>query len=153
MYSSYNCSFCTLFFKEVYPKLNEEFIQNGKVKLVMRLMGNTGNLELENALKTAVCINKHGNYQHLHELILHDYQSIFTSEFQSIVDEFIGKDITFAECLLGGEADEYLKDNSNDFKNLGLKGTPTFIIGKKIYPGYRDYDSFKEILTNHLQAH
>ncbi len=101
-YFSYSCTFCKKFFTEVYQSLNDEFLVPGKAKLIIRLMGNTGNISLDNALKTAVCVNKHGNYEYLHELFLHDFGAVFTDDFQSMIDEFIERDIIFAECLLGG---------------------------------------------------
>ncbi|MDX9847228.1 MAG: DsbA family protein [Tenuifilaceae bacterium] len=149
-YFSYSCTFCKKFFTDVYHSLNDEFLVPGKAKLIIRLMGNTGNISLDNALKTAVCVNKHGNYEYLHELFLHDFGAVFTDEFQSMIDEFIEKDIVFAECLLGGDAEEYLAKNAKDFEMLKLRGTPTFIIGSTIYPGYRDFEAFKAIINNEI---
>lgn len=146
-YFSYSCTFCKKFFSDVYPSLNDEFLVPGKAKLILRLMGNTGNISLDNALKTAVCVSKHGNYEYLHELFLHDFGAVFTDEFQSMIDEFIDKDIVFAECVLGGDAEEYLTNNAKDFKLLELRGTPTFIIGNTIYPGFRDFEAFKAIIN------
>ena len=146
-YFSYSCTFCKKFFTDVYPSLNDEFLAPGKAKLILRLMGNTGNISLDNALKTAVCVSKHGNFEYLHELFLHDFGTVFTDEFQSMIDEFIEKDIVFAECLLGGDAEEYLANNAKDFILLELRGTPTFIIGNTIYPGFRDFEAFKAIIN------
>jgi protein-disulfide isomerase len=149
-YFSYSCTFCKKFFTDVFPSLNDEFLVPGKAKLILRLMGNTGNISLDNALKTAVCVSKHGNFEYLHELFLHDFGAVFTDEFQGMIDEFIEKDIVFAECLLGGDAEEYLANNAKDFEMLKLRGTPTFIIGNTIYPGYRDFEAFKAIINKEI---
>lgn len=149
-YYSYSCTFCKKFFTDVYQSLNDEFLVPGKAKLIIRLMGNTGNISLDNALKTAVCVNKHGNYEYLHELFLHDFGAVFTDDFQSMIDEFTERDIVFAECLLGGDAEDYLAKNAKDFEMLKLKGTPTFIIGNTIYPGYKDFEAFKVIIDKEI---
>ncbi len=150
LYFDYNCHYCKKFFTESFAQLNEEFIQPGRVKLILRLLASPRNLQIENALKSIVCVNNLGNSEYLHDLFLYNYSVIFTSDFQQIIDEFIEKDIYFAECFLGNEVLDYLQGNSKDFKTLKLKGTPTFIIGNKVYAGYRDYETFKQIITNHL---
>jgi protein-disulfide isomerase len=150
MYSSYSCSYCILFFTDVFPQFSEEYINTGKAKLIMRLALKTKDIDLTNSLKTAVCINKYGNFKYLHELLLNDNKIVYTEPFRKMVEEFIEKDNIIAECMLGGEAESYLNANLEDFEKLDLKGTPTFIIDNVVYSGYRDYSQFKKILDNHL---
>jgi protein-disulfide isomerase len=150
MYSSYSCSYCTLFFTDVFPELEKEYINSGEVKLILRLTVKSNNIDIQNAMKTAVCINKYGNYEYLHELLLNDSKVVVTHEFRDMVNSFIDKDIYVAECILGNEAEEYLNKNVQDYETLKLKGTPTFIIGNKIYTGYQDYEKFEQIITHHL---
>jgi protein-disulfide isomerase len=150
MYSSYSCTFCTKFFKEVYPDLKYEFFDAGKVKLIMRLTVKTNNIDLKNALKTVVCIHKFGYFNHLHNLLLENSKVVYTQDFRDMIDDFISRDIFVAECILGEEVEAYLLQNLNEFDMLGLKGTPTFIIDNKVYIGYRDYDQFKQILNDHI---
>lgn len=152
MYSNYSCNFCRQFFTEVYPQLQDEFINNSKVKLIMRLAVKTNNIDLLNSLKTAVCIAKHGNFSYLHQLLLADHMVVFSNEFRSMIDEFIDSDEIVAECILGGEAEAYLLQNLTDFNSYGFKGTPTFVIGKKVYSGYREYPDFKAIIEKHLNS-
>ncbi len=150
MYSNYGCTYCKSFFTDIYPSLKEEFIDTGKVKLIMRLSVKTSNLDIKNSLKAAVCVNKYGYFEYLHELLLTDYNVVYTSDFREMIDEFIDKDLLVAECILGSEAEEYLQQNLKDFEYLELKGTPSFIVDKTIYQGYRDFDEFKKIVKNHI---
>lgn len=150
MYSSYSCSYCNLFFTDGYPLLKEEFIDTGLVKLIMRLTVKTNNIDLLNSLKTAICIHKHGNFEPLHKLLLSNHKVVYSNEFRLMVDEFIDKDIFVAECILGDESEQYLKQNLEDFEAFGMKGTPTFIIGSKIYSGYKDYSEFKKIVNSQI---
>lgn len=150
MYSSYSCSYCTLFFTDVFPDIKKEYINSGEVKLILRLTVKSNNIDIQNAMKTAVCINKYGNYEYLHELLLNDSKVVVTHDFREMVNEFIDKDIYVAECILGNEAEEYLNQNVKDYETLKFKGTPTFIIGNKIYTGYQNFEEFEKIITHHL---
>ena len=151
MYANYSCSYCRLFFAEVYPQLQEDYIVNNRVKLIMRLAVKTSNIDLKNSLKTAVCVARYGNFHYLHQLLLADNMVIFSNDFRNMVDEFIDSDELVAECILGGEAEDYLFQNLEEFNIFGFKGTPTFVIDNKVYSGYREYDAFKMIIDNHLK--
>ncbi len=150
MYSSYSCSYCRRFFKTVFPKLKENFIDKNRVKLIMRLTSNTRNLKRKRSLKAAVCVNKYGNFEYLHKLMLHDPKVIFRDEFQQMINEFTERDPFVGECIDGTEAQEYLYGNFKEFSKLGLKGTPSFVIANVIYPGYREYSFFEKTVKKHL---
>ena len=77
---------------------------------------------------------------------------IYTEEFGKVIDELTEKDISVAECMYAGESENYLLQNFALFKMIGCTGTPTFIINKKIYKGYRDYTKFTTILEKELQV-
>ncbi len=146
MYGNYGCPYCRKFFQEVLPGLDEEFIKSGKVKIIMRLTLKTKNPELLNALKAAVCVNKYGNYEYLHQLVLSQSNIVFTADFQDMLNEFIDKDPQVAECMLAGESEAYLNRNLTEFEQLGLQGTPSFVIENSIFHGAKDYSTFKKIL-------
>ena len=150
LFSNYSCSFCRKFFAFVYPKLKEEYIDKGKVKLVVKPVDLTNNENVINSLKIAACINEYGKFDKLNKLLLFEPQVVYTKEFSDLIDEFIEKDEYVAECMLGGESDEYIVENILNFKALKLTGTPTFIINNKIYKGYSDYDNFKKLVEKEL---
>ncbi len=151
MYASYSCTFCRQFFTDVYPELKKEFIENNRVKLVMRLLENTNHPDALNAAKTAICINRYGYFDKLHELLLTNSRVIFTPEFRDMVNDFTARDNLVAECILGGQADDYILQIRNEFRKFGLSGTPTFIINRNVYPGYRSYQEFRKIILYQLE--
>lgn len=150
LYSSYNCSFCRNFFTKVFPELKTEYIDKGKVKLVVKLLDFSNSESVENSLKIAVCINKYGDFEKLNELLIAEPKVIYTNEFAEIIDEFIEKDEFVAECMLGNESDNYILKNKIDFKNSKLTGTPTFVINNRIYKGYIKYKDFKNVIEKEL---
>lgn len=151
MYSSYQCNFCRKIFNEVLPLLKTEFIDNKRIRFVVKPIELAPSKLSYNALKTVVCINKYGNIKKLHELLLLDPQVVYTREFEQVTEEFIEQDPFVAECMLNGEAENYLKTNDSIFLQLGLTGTPAFIINNKVYKGYHDYSEFSEIIEKELK--
>jgi hypothetical protein len=149
-YISYHCGYCRLFFTDVYPELEKEFIAPGKVRLVLKLVEHSNNTDRLNQVKTAVCINRYGYYGKLHELLVTNSSVIYTDEFRDMVNHFIDSDPLVAECILGTQSMDYILQIRNEFDKFGFTGTPTFVIGNKVYKGYMPYDQFKSIIIKTL---
>jgi len=152
MYSSYACSHCQNFFTEVYPQLLSNYMNNGKVNLAVRLVDFSSNQAVNDANKISVCISRYGNFQKLHELFIASYKIVSTPEFQAMVEEFTIADELVAECYFGGEAETYLTQVKNQFTELKLKGTPTFIIGNNAYSGFISFEQLSKVIDQHLSA-
>ncbi len=150
VYSRYSCVFCRKFFKETFPKINEEYIISGKVKLIVKLVDFSNNSNIRNSQKTVICINQHGDIEKLNELLLLEPSVIYSAEFNEVVDEFIEKDIFVAECMLDGVVDNYLINNVKEFKNNQLTGTPSIVINNKVYKGFKDFAFLKKIIEKEL---
>ena len=102
------------------------------------------------ALKTAVCINEYGNFEALHKLLTYDSRVVFSTDIKSMVNEFIDKDYMVGQCILCGDAEQYLNRNASIFDSLGFTGTPVFIINRNVYVGYRSLGDFKEMIDNEI---
>ncbi len=148
MYSHYTCKFCIKFFQEDFPKLKSDYIDNGKIRFVLKLIELNRNRDVLNSLQAAVCVNKYGSFDKFHELLLSDSRVVFTQEFKDLVNDFIFNNGDIAECMLNNNNYRYIYVNNNEFMQLGLKGAPTFIVNKHIYSGYRNYHDIVKIIRN-----
>lgn len=145
-YISYHCGYCRLFFTDVFPELEREFIAPGKVRLVLKVVEQSNDPNRLNGLKAAVCINRYGYYGKLHELLVTNSSVIYTDEFRDMVNHFIDSDPLVAECILGSESMDYILQIRSEFDKFGFTGTPTFVIGSKVFKGYIPYNQFKSII-------
>lgn len=149
-YISYHCGYCRLFFTEVYPELEREFIAPGKVRLVLKLLEHSNNPDRLNEVKTAVCINRYGYFGKLHELLVTNSSVVYTDEFRDMVNHFVDSDPLVAECILGNESMDYILQIRSEFDKFGFTGTPTFVIEDKVLRGYMPFEQFKPIIVKHL---
>lgn len=150
LYFRYDCSFCRKFYTEVYPDFKRDFLDSGKARLIMKLVDITHEEAVVNAMKTVVCINQHGNFSKLHQLLLTEPRIVYTQEFVNITDDFIVRDAFVAECMLGGDAANYLLANTLEFNQFKLTGTPTFVINQQVYKGFMPYPVFKKLIEKEL---
>ncbi|GEM_PF-5194412 len=145
-YIDYNCSHCKRFFYDTYPKLHEEYLQRNRLKLILRLVCNQTDQKTLEAYQSAICINKYGDYQKLHKLLLHNTEVIYSEQYQTLMDEIIWSNDDIAECLLSNNNTEILT-NIQSFKQLKTTGTPTFIINNKVLVGYKDFADLERIIN------
>ena len=155
-YASLTCPACAAFHSNVYPQLNKEYIETGKVKFIHReIYFDKAGLW---AALTARCSNVVNRYFGMLEL-LYSEQAIW-SRYESsdkIVDSLlkisVKSGIEKAKAISCLEDQEKALDLVNEFRIYvdkdAIESTPTFIINGKKYTN-RSYDELKKIIHKEL---
>ena len=155
-YASLTCPACAAFHSNVYPQLNKEYIETGKVKFIHReIYFDKAGLW---AALTARCSNVVNRYFGMLEL-LYSEQAIW-SRYESsdkIVDSLLKisakSGIEKAKAISCLEDQEKALDLVNEFQIYvnkdAIESTPTFIINGKKYAN-RSYDELKKIIDQEL---
>ena len=155
-YASLTCPACAAFHSNVYPQLNKEYIETGKVKFIHReIYFDKAGLW---AALTARCTNVVNRYFGMLEL-LYSEQAIW-SRYESsdkIVDALLKisakSGIEKAKAISCLEDQEKALDLVNEFQIYvdkdAIESTPTFIINGKKYAN-RSYDELKKIIDKEL---
>ena len=154
-FSSMMCSHCGIFHKSIYPKIKENFVDNGKLRFIFVHLP-TDVLSMQ-AAKISYCMPKEKYYD-------------FIDELYSKKDWRFAKDDTkineYAKKMGLSENDiQNCKDNKkltsdillvreNAISSLGIQATPTFIIegkdGKELISGNKKYSDFAKYITQRL---
>ena len=155
-YASLTCPACAAFHSDVYPQLNKEYIETGKVKFIHReIYFDKAGLW---AALTARCTNVVNRYFGMLDLLYSEQPN--WSRYESndkIVDALLKistksgiKKEKAISCL---EDQEKALDLVNEFQSYvdkdGVESTPTFIINGKKYSN-RSYDELKKIINKEL---
>lgn len=151
MFMDYTCVHCKRFLLESYPKIYEKYIATGRVKFHLKLITFSNNANINTAYKMAICLNQFGEFEDLNDLLLRETGVVFSDEFLDLEEEFVNRNTSFAACMYGGDADDYLRSNLETFVSNQFSGTPTFIINKKVFKGYKSHDEFSKIIHKELK--
>lgn len=150
VFFDYNCGYCQKFMTDVYPELEKDVLKKNDVKITLRLVCRSTDVKATVAYQTAICLNQAGgNYAKLHLLLMYKPAIIYTDYFSQIREEYIGTNELLAECILN-EENEDVKRNIYQFQQLQTRGTPTFIIGKKVIKGFKNLETFISIIESEL---
>ena len=156
-YASLTCPACAAFHSNVYPKLNKEYIETGKIKFIHReIYFDRAGLW---AALTARCTNVVKRYFGMLDL-LYSEQPIWSRSDTS--DEIVNAllRISAKSGIEKGRAISCLEDQEkalalvNQYKiyvnDDGIESTPTFVINGKKYTN-RPYEDIRKIIEKELK--
>lgn len=160
-FSDYQCAFCGGFAKTILPSLKDEYIDKGKLKYVFRDFPLNIHKEAPKASEAAQCALDQGKYWEMHDAIFENQENMDIEDLKEYAGE-LGLDMdTFNSCLDNGKYTEEVSNDIKDGQKIGIKGTPSFIIGKstpegmikgQLFVGSIPYAVFKTIIEANLKV-
>ena len=164
-FSDFQCPFCARFHIQTLPSILEEYVDQGKVKLVFRDFP-IQNIH-PNALPASVaaeCANEQGKFKEMHDKLFDNQQEWSGLEMTKTVLLFsqyaleIGvEQEIFDSCLTSGKYIEEIRNDLNDGRDYGVSGTPGFFIGNDQVgyvelKGAQPFESFKKVIDAQLNT-
>lgn len=162
-FSEYQCPFCGRHVRDVFPSIDRDYIQTGKVRYVFK------DLPLEsihkNAFKAAEaahCAGEEKKYWEMHDRLFANQNSLEPAMLTAHATA-IGLDSKkFQACLDGGKYSAEIRKDLAEASKYGITGTPTTVIGvtqpdgkvkvSRVIRGAQAYDAFKTALDELLAA-
>jgi protein-disulfide isomerase len=164
-FTDFQCPFCARFHTQTLPLILEEYIEQGKVKLVVR------DFPIQsihpNAVAASVaseCANEQGKVKEMHDMLFYNQNEWNKQEtgdalslFSQYATEIQLEQKTFDSCLTSGKYLEEIKKDLDDGRDYGVSGTPGFFIGNDQIgyvelKGAQPFDSFKKVIDAQLDA-
>ncbi|AFS83119.1 DSBA oxidoreductase [Candidatus Nitrosopumilus sediminis] len=164
-FSDFQCPFCARFHTQTLPLIIEEYIEQGKVKLVFR------DFPIQsihpNALPASVaaeCANEQNKFREMHDMLFekqNEWNKLETVDALSLFNQYATEikldEEQFDSCLSSGKYIPEIKKDLDDGRDYGVSGTPGFFIGNDEIgyvelKGAQPFDSFKKIIDAQLDA-
>ena len=162
-FSDFECPFCARFHVQTLPSLLEEYIDQGKVKLVFR------DFPIQsihpNAVPAAVaanCANDQGNFRGMHDMIFenqNEWSNLETVDALMTFSQYAGElqldQEIFDSCLTSGKHIEEIQKDLQDGRDYQVTGTPGFFVGNDEIgfvelKGAQPFESFKKVIDAQL---
>lgn len=140
----YNCGFC----KRAMPDVVKLVENDDEVKLVLKELPIFGE-ESEEAAKGALAAGKQGKYFEMHQKLFSEPSKANKEKVLRIANE-LGLDVPQLEEDMESESVQQALDEARELaQELGLQGTPLYLIGDRIIPGAPEdlYDQLVEKVT------
>lgn len=132
-------------------EVEKEYIETGKVQLVYVDFIVKGEPALL-AAEAAHCAGAQGAFWSYHDLLYEQqFEKEINSEYLKGFAEELGLDIeSFGTCLDEHQYREFVIAQTQEASQIGLSGTPSFIINQQLIPGLVDFEQMREIIEEEL---
>ena len=164
-FSDFQCPFCARFHIQTLPLILDQYIEQGKVKLVFR------DFPIQsihpNAVPASVaaeCANEQSKFKEMHDMLFNNQNEWSKQDtadaltmFSQYATEIQLEQETFDSCLINGKYIDEIKHDLDDGRNYGVTGTPGFFVGNDEIgyvelKGAQPFDSFKKIIDAQLST-
>ena len=163
-FSDFQCPFCAKFHIQTLPKITEEYIKKGKVKLVFRdfpIQSIHSNAWI--ASTAAECANEQGKFKEMHDKLFENQNEWNSKNTDNVIILFNQYSLEmeieeekFDSCLRNGKYDKEIQKDLDDGRAYGISGTPGFFIGNDEIgfielKGAHPFENFKGIIETQLK--
>lgn len=150
-YGDFQCAFCGVFSRSIKPELKERYIDTGIARLVWHDFAWYGD-ESRVAANAARCAAEQGQFWEYHDLLFERQQGTNQGTFSRDNLKRFG-------ALLGLEAESFdacvdsttyyaaIDADMRRVRDLGLNGTPSFIIGEQRVIGAQPIEVFEQAIA------
>lgn len=156
-WADYQCPFCKKFYDETLPLIKEKYVDSGKINFVFRDYPLSFHPDAHEAAEAAECAGEQGKYYEMHDMI-YDNEMFYGERTYDWTEKFkqyaktIGLDSSdFSKCLEDNQMEEEITKDLEDGANVGMTGTPGFIINGKLVMGAQPYEKFEEIIEKEIK--
>ena len=154
-FGDYQCTFCYKFHKETLPILKDEFINNGKIKMVFKDFPLNGD-DSKIAGEAAYCAEDQDKYWDYHDMLYQNWAGERTGWIKLDVLYQFAKDTNleleqFTDCLTNHKYSKRVLENERYGIEIDVDATPTFLVfnDKKVIRivGAQPIDIFRQVIS------
>ncbi|MBI5183813.1 MAG: DsbA family protein [Nitrospinae bacterium] len=159
-FSEFQCPYCARFHNQIFPKIKMEYIDTGKLFYIFRDYPLSIHKDAEKSAEAANCAGDQGKYWEMNELLFNKPQGLEIDKIKGYAKELDLKINQFNDCLDNGKYTEEIKKDIMNGQEAGVRGTPSFILGKSTKDGKikgtfmrraMSYETFKIDIDNMLK--
>lgn len=130
-YFDYNCGYCRKAFEDIMKLLEKD----DNIRVVFQEMPILSPSS-QTMAQYALAAHQQGKYFEMHKALMNYKGSQSEQAYQKLAED-LGLDMEKLKADLESEAvTNQLRKSMEMARSLGIRGTPGFIVGDKIYPGY-----------------
>lgn len=155
-YSEFQCPFCGKFAKDTKPTLVEEFVEDGTLRIEWRDFPYMGE-ESTGAATAARAAGEQGKFWEYHDALFADQappnSGKLTEDYLVGVAEDLGLDTEkFRKDMNSGPIAEAVARDFSEGQQIGVTGTPAFIVNGRPIMGAQPTEVFVEAIEEAAEA-
>jgi protein-disulfide isomerase len=148
-YADFQCPYCARAAATTTHQIEEEYIADGRVKLMYHYMAFEGP-ESVLAAEAAECANDQGRFWDYRDTLFENQRRFSVEDLRGFAQDLGLDTATFNQCLDSGKHEQLVIDETQAAFDDGIKSTPTFVIGDQVVNGAYPYEVFQQVIEEEL---
>lgn len=153
-YGDFGCVFCSKFHKETFQQVIDTYVKTGKARFMFKQMPITQlHPGADIAALGSECAAEQGQFWPYHELVFSQAQASFTADQVQSYAQQLKMDMTKWQACMDkpdGAAAQRMQVDMTEAGEVGVRGTPTFLINGRLLVGAQPYAAFQRALDTAL---
>jgi len=129
-FTDYQCPYCRRFQAEVWPRIRHDYVDTGKVRFIVRDLPLPFHAAAKPAAEAAHCAAEQGKFWPMHDALLAKGSDLSAQGIEQHARALKLDVNRFDTCVASGKYAAAIGHNAAEADALGLRGTPSFIIGR-----------------------
>ena len=146
-FSDYNCGYCKRAFADVMAAVNED----GNIRLVIKEFPILAESSVT-AAQLSMAAAEIGRFEEFHTALMTWQGGLNDDSFEKIANDLNIDINTLNQIIAKGDIDQAIRETQTIAAQIGFSGTPSFIIGNQIAPGYISKDDILELVQQARQS-
>ena len=155
-YSDFQCPYCLRYHSETFPRILQEYVATGKVKISYKEYPALGDISFL-AAQAAECAADQNAFWDYHTALFDERSRIGRipqnkADLIKLASTALKIDMsTFSKCLNEDHTTGRVQIDSEEGQRFGVRGTPSFLINGKLVVGAQPYSVFKAAIEDALK--
>ena len=156
--SDFQCPYCKKWHDEVYPVLDREYVQTGKIRIAYINFPLTSiHANAQAASEAAMCASAQGKFWELHDGLFAtqekwEHMTDPTPAFDSLATASKADPVAWRACMTSHATAPLITADRERASRSGVRSTPSFFIGTRGLIGSYPADSFRVVLDSAIAA-
>lgn len=162
-YSDFECPFCGQYAREIFPRLDADYVKSGKVRYYFRDLPLPSHPRALAAALAARCAGEQGKFWEMHDSLFANQAALTPADLSRRAQALGLDEAKLNACITSGKYRENIRRSVAGAERMGINGTPAFFLGvvdpsgntvrsSKLILGAEGYEAFKAALEQMLAA-
>jgi protein-disulfide isomerase len=129
-FTDYQCPYCQKFYSKAYKELKKQYVDTGKLRLVLRDLPLPSHAYARPAAISTHCAGEQDKLWEMHDVLFEARGKLSPADILDHANK-IGLEVaSFKSCLTSDRYNKDIEQDVKDARKVGINGTPSFVIGR-----------------------
>ncbi|MBW4888087.1 DsbA family protein [Mucilaginibacter sp. HMF5004] len=152
IFSDFECEFCKVFAREVFPQIKSKYVDKGLVKVYFRFLPLDIHQHAVLAAETGAYANETGKFWELHDIMFDNQRNLNISTLSKWVSSKQIDTVKFKAALQKHTYKNKIDEDIAEAHRVGITGTPAIVVNGNVTMGAMSVNYYSKLIEKELSG-